>query len=187
MDKEHFFLSFFFSLSSCVFKKGKTSFFLWRHKNYSTDRRNMPLWGGGGASLNVALANNAAAFPFGAVKHVVGRRRRRRRRRDDVPRTKKSRAFFAFVLDTDDDDAFLTEEEEEDDDDAHPSSETSMRLWGEAGEEEDNTNTNTNTNRGAEGIARSRAGFSATGSPRTKMMIPGNKTGRRRRPERRLC
>jgi len=63
---------------------------------------------------------------------------------------------------------FLTEEEEEDDDDdAHPSSETSMRLWGEAGEEEDNTNTNTNTNRGAEGIARSRAGFSATGSPRT--------------------
>ena len=84
---------------------------------------------------------------------------------------------------------FLTEEEEEeeDDDDAHPSSETSMRLWGEAGEEEDNTNTNTNTNRGAEGIARSRAGFSATGSPRTKMMIPGNKTGRRRRPERRLC
>ena len=85
---------------------------------------------------------------------------------------------------------FLTEEEEEDDDDAHPSSETS-RLWGGAGEEEDNTNTNTNTNtstnRGAEGIARSRAGFSATGSPRTKMMIPGNKTGRRRRPERRLC
>ena len=80
---------------------------------------------------------------------------------------------------------FLTEEEE-DDDDAHPSSETS-RLWGGAGEEEDNTNTNTNTNRGAEGIARSRAGFSATGSPRTKMMIPGNKTGRRRRPERRLC
>ena len=78
---------------------------------------------------------------------------------------------------------FLTEEEEEDDDDdAHPSSETS-RLWGGAGEEEDNTN----TNRGAEGIARSRAGFSATGSPRTKMMIPGNKTGRRRRPERRLC
>ena len=53
---------------------------------------------------------------------------------------------------------FLTEEEEEDD--AHPSSETS-RLWGGAGEEEDN-----NTNR-AEGIARSRAGFSATGSPRT--------------------
>ena len=53
---------------------------------------------------------------------------------------------------------FLTEEE--DDDDAHPSSETS-RLWGGAGEEEDN-----NTNR-AEGIARSRAGFSATGSPRT--------------------
>ena len=84
---------------------------------------------------------------------------------------------------------FLTEEEEEEeDDDAHPSSEkTSMRLWGGAGEEEDNTNTNTNTNRGAEGIARSRAGFSATGSPRTKMMIPGNKTGRRRRPERRLC
>ena len=58
---------------------------------------------------------------------------------------------------------FLTEEEE-DDDDAHPSSETS-RLWGGAGEEEDNNNNN-NTNR-AEGIARSRAGFSATGSPRT--------------------
>ena len=84
----------------------------------------MPLWGGGGASLNVALANTAAAFPFGAPakKHVVGRRRRRRRRRDDVP-TKKSRddddksvlaaarcshksAFFAFV-DTDDDDALF--------------------------------------------------------------------------------
>ena len=77
----------------------------------------MPPWGG--ASL-VALANNAAAFPFGAAKHVVGRRRRRRRRRDDVP-TKKSRdddksvlaaarcshsAFFAFV-DTDDDDALF--------------------------------------------------------------------------------
>ena len=67
---------------------------------------------------------------------------------------------------------FLTEEEEEDDDDdAHPSSETS-RLWGGAGEEEDNNTTNknnTNTNRAprAEGIARSRAGFSATGSPRT--------------------
>ena len=62
---------------------------------------------------------------------------------------------------------FLTEDDDDDDDDdAHPSSETS-RLWGGAGEEEDNTNTNTNTNRGAEGIARSRAGFSATGSPRT--------------------
>ncbi len=64
---------------------------------------------------------------------------------------------------------FLTEEEEEEDDDndAHPSSEkTSMRLWGGAGEEEDNNNNNNNTNR-AEGIARSRAGFSATGSPRT--------------------
>ncbi len=107
MDKEHFFLSFFLSPPVCS-KKGKGGFFLWRHKNYSTDRRNMPLWGGGGASLNVALANNAAAFPFGAVKHVVGRRRRRRRRRrDDVPRTKKSRAFFAFVLDTDDDDALF--------------------------------------------------------------------------------
>ena len=78
---------------------------------------------------------------------------------------------------------FLTEDDDDDDDDAHPSSETS-RLWGGAGEEEDNNNNNTNR---AEGIARSRAGFSATGSPRTKMMIPGNKTGRRRRPERRLC
>ena len=81
---------------------------------------------------------------------------------------------------------FLTEDDDDDDDDAHPSSETS-RLWGGAGEEDNNTNkNNTNTNRAprAEGIARSRAGFSATGSPRTphpkrlrttKMMIPGNK------------
>ena len=58
---------------------------------------------------------------------------------------------------------FLTEEE---DDDAHPSSETS-RLWGGAGEEEDTTTTTTNRAPRAEGIARSRAGFSATGSPRT--------------------
>ena len=101
-----------------------------------------------------------------------------------VARSRALHSFWTPMMTT----LFLTEEDDDDDDDdAHPSSETSMRLWGGTGEEEDNTNNNNQhqpRSRGDRAIAR---GFLSDWlSKNNHQNDRDDKTGRRRRPERRL-